>query len=234
MVGGDRTEQLAVSAVQAFLVNRIELKEAVLSLGLYSEEIRKLLRMGPTAAKRVSKMDQQHLRALLLALIPRAEVNTSELRLYVSCHELSRFLAWDGIGLFERSVVRPSHAADRIHLVRAPAFLICGHPRFVLPIDPRPTQGGVPKPWLVEMLKEAAELRDFMLANRSMTIAELARERHMGPSTFARMLRVNYLAPDIQAAIVDGTQPDDLTCWHILRGPMPLDWEQQRRLLGFP
>jgi site-specific DNA recombinase len=46
-------------------------------------------------------------------------------------------------------------------------------------------------------------------------------------------MRVNYLAPDIQAAIVDGTQPADLTRGKILFGSLPLDWEQQRHLLGF-
>jgi hypothetical protein len=34
MVAADRTEALTLSALQAFFVNRIELKEAVLSLGL--------------------------------------------------------------------------------------------------------------------------------------------------------------------------------------------------------
>lgn len=233
MVGADRTEQLTTSALAAFLVNRVELKKAVLSLGLYSEEIRGLLRKGHTAAKRLSRMDNPALRALLCALVPRAEVNTSGLSLYVSCNELTRFLAWDGVGVFEKAPVERVRTADRVHVIHAPAFLICGHPRFALPVDPRPTQGAAPKPWLVEMLEEAADLRTFMLANRSKTIPELAREKRMGPSTFARMLRVNYLAPDIQAAIVDGTQPDNLTCWHILKGPMPLDWEQQRRLFGF-
>jgi hypothetical protein len=233
MVNADRTEELVVSALEAFLVDRVELKDAVLSLGLYSDEIRRILRMGHTAAKRVKAMDRQQLRALLLALVPRAEVNIAGLRLYISCHELGRFLAWDGVGLFDKSAVQPKRSADRVHVIQAPAFLICGHPRFALPIDPCPTQAGAPKPWLVEMLDQASELRSFMLANRSKSIAELAREKGIGPSTFARLLRVNYLAPDIQAAIVDGTQPDGLTCWHILKGPMPLDWEQQRRLLGF-
>lgn len=189
--------------------------------------------MGHRAAKRLGKMDQRGLRALLVTLVPRAEVNASELRLYVSCHELTRYLAWDGVGFFEKSMLKPSRSADRVHVVHAPAFLICGHPRFALPLDPCPTQGAAPKPWLVDMLERAAELRAFTMANRSKTISELAREKRMGPSTFARMLRVNYLAPDIQAAIFDGTQPDSLTCWHILKGPMPLDWEQQRRLFGF-
>jgi len=233
MVGADRTEQLAVSALGAFLVDRVELKDAVLSLGLYSEEIGRLLRMGHRAAKRLRRMDQPALRALLSALVPRAEVNTAELRLYVSCHELTRFLGWDGVGLFEKSSVKPSRSADKVHVIHAPAFLICGHPRFALPVDPCPSQGAAPKPWLVDLLNKAAELRAFMLSNRSQTLSQLAREKRIGPSTFARMLRINYLAPDIQAAIVDGTQPDHLTCWHLLKGAMPLDWEQQRRLFGF-
>ena len=72
-----------------------------------------------------------------------------------------------------------------------------------------------------------------MLENRTKSIAELAREKGVGPSFFARMLRLNYLAPDIQAAIVDGTQPAGLTRSKILFGSLPLDWEQQRQLLGF-
>ena len=72
-----------------------------------------------------------------------------------------------------------------------------------------------------------------MLANRTKSIAELAREKRVGSAMFARFLRVNYLAPDIQAAIMDGTQPPALGHWDMLWGPMPLDWEQQRQLLGF-
>jgi DNA invertase Pin-like site-specific DNA recombinase len=233
MVAADRTEALTLSALQAFFVNRIELKEAVLSLGLYSEEVRKLLGRGHTAAKRICQMDQTQIRAMLLALVPRAEVNASELTLYVSCHETGRFLGWDGVGLFEKSALKRLHDAERVHVLHAPAFLICGHPRFALPIEPCPESTSAPDPRLTAILREADELRQFLLANRSKSISELAREKGMGPSLFARLLRVNYLAPDIQAAIVDGTQPQKLSRWQIVHGPMPLDWEQQRRLLGF-
>jgi hypothetical protein len=82
-------------------------------------------------------------------------------------------------------------------------------------------------------LKEAAALREFVLENRDRTISELAKQKRMGPSQLSRLIRANYLAPDIQAAIMDGTQPPTLTAWHLLNGPLPLDWEQQRQLLGF-
>lgn len=233
LVNADRVEQLATSALQGLLVDRVKLKEAVLSLGLYSDEIRKILRKGRLAARRLSLMDKIQLRELFLALVPRAEVTRTQLRLLVSCHELSRYLAWDGHGIFQKSELRPSHGADRFRLVYAPAFLVCGHPYFALPVNPRCSEPGDPDPELVRLLDEAADLRRFMLDNRTTPLAELATRRGIGPSMFARMMRVNYLAPDIQAAIVDGTQPADLGRNKILFGPLPLDWEQQRQLLGF-
>ena len=72
-----------------------------------------------------------------------------------------------------------------------------------------------------------------MLGNRERTISQLAREKKIGSKSFARLVRLNYLAPDIQAAIVDGTQPPDLTRHKLLFGSQPIDWHQQRRLYEF-
>jgi len=49
-----------------------------------------------------------------------------------------------------------------------------------------------------------------------------------------RMARLAYLAPGIVAAILDGMQPPTLTARRLLRvSSLPLDWNEQRRLLGF-
>jgi hypothetical protein len=226
-------EALAKSALKAFLVNRTEVKEAVLSLGRYSDETARLIKKGRVAACRIDRMDAVQLRRLFLALVPRAEVSKTELRLYVSCYELSRFLGWNGAGLFSKSALQPSQGADRVHVVSAQGHVVCGKKTYAIPLQPRESRKTEPKPWLVEILKRAAGLRDFVLANRDRTIAELAKAQRMGPSQLSRLIRANYLAPDIQAAIIDGTQPPNLTAWHILNGPLPLDWEQQRQLLGF-
>lgn len=233
MVNAERVEELAISSLQAFLGDRVKLKAAVLSLGLYSDQIAKLLRRGPLAGRRIAVMDNLQLRELFLALVPRAEVTRSQLRLLVSCYELSRFLAWDGSGVFQKCALKPSQGADRFRLIYAPAYLICGHPYFALPVNPRVGEASSPDPDLVNLLEESAELRRFMLDNRAIPMARLATKKGMGPSIFARIMRVNYLAPDIQAAIVDGVQPANLTRNRILFGPLPLDWEQQRHLLGF-
>lgn len=233
MVNSDKVEQLAVSTLQGLLTDRIELKKTVLSLGRYSAETGRSLRKGKLAARRISLMDKPRLRELFLAVVPRIEVNRSGLHLLICPFELCRLLAWDGRGIFRKSEIRP-RGSDRFRLLYAPAFLLCGHSYFAMPVTPCTVTDAKPKPDLVELLGQAAEFKQLLLDHRSKTVGELARRKRMGPTFFARILRLNYLAPDIQAAIVDGTQPADLTRNKILFGPLPLDWGQQRHLLGFP
>jgi site-specific DNA recombinase len=45
---------------------------------------------------------------------------------------------------------------------------------------------------------------------------------------------VNYLAPDILTAMMDGTQPPELTRRTLIDANLPLDWALQRKLFGFP
>jgi len=47
-----------------------------------------------------------------------------------------------------------------------------------------------------------------------------------------RSFRFAFLAPDITEAILEGRQPPSLTVER-LRDPIPYDWDEQRRLLGF-
>jgi hypothetical protein len=46
------------------------------------------------------------------------------------------------------------------------------------------------------------------------------------------MLRLNYLAPDIVQAILDGREPSGLSLIK-LSEPMPMAWAEQRASLGF-
>jgi site-specific DNA recombinase len=233
LVDALKVELLAKSALKAFLVNQCDLRQAVLSLGLYSDTIARLLRRGRMAARRVDLMDGPRLRRLFLALVPRAEITKSELRLYVSCCELVRYLAWDGMGLFVKAALGSSPKEDRVHMVVSQADAVCGRRTYILPIEPCLPNVGDPKPELIDALRKGNELRAFVLANRDRSIRQLAKEKNLGASQLSRYIRVNYLAPDIQTAIMDGTQPDGLTDWALLYGPLPLDWEQQRQLLGF-
>ena len=53
-------------------------------------------------------------------------------------------------------------------------------------------------------------------------------------SHLVRLARLRFLAPDITLAIIAGRQPVELTARSLLRsGELPIDWEGQRKALGF-
>ena len=45
-----------------------------------------------------------------------------------------------------------------------------------------------------------------------------------------RLIRLAFLAPDLQQAILEGTQPADLNLDHLIAKPIPIDWNAQRQL----
>lgn len=232
-VRADEIEQLTLSIIQAFLADRAQLREALLSLGAYTEEVASALKAGQLAARRVALFEKEQLRELIAALVLRADLNRSHLRLLVSNYEVFRFLAWDGVGLFSKAHIRP-RGADKFRMLYAPCCLIRTRPEYAIPV--RPNENACPHhdAGLVEALHQAAELRHFLLTNRSRSIAQLAKEKNLGSKHFARLIRLNYLAPDIQAAIMDGSQPPELTARKLVFSSLPLDWDHQRRLFGFP
>ena len=57
----------------------------------------------------------------------------------------------------------------------------------------------------------------------------------MGPYGQAlRTLKLAFLAPDIQLAILSGTQPRGLLLKDLIYQAIPTAWPEQRKLFGFP
>ena len=56
----------------------------------------------------------------------------------------------------------------------------------------------------------------------------------MVPSYATRLHRLTLLAPNIVSAILNGDQPPELTARRLMDDTrLPLDWNEQRRTLGF-
>jgi site-specific DNA recombinase len=63
----------------------------------------------------------------------------------------------------------------------------------------------------------------------------IASQERVTPGYVSRLLRLPLLAPDIVTAIVNGKNPPQLTAKKLMRLALeiPIDWTEQRELLGF-
>src|SRR6202035_4795088 len=94
--------------------------------------------------------------------------------------------------------------------------------------------GSSPDSRLVRLFVRAHAIRDRLLNDKSITLEELAKAEGVVPSYATRLLRLTVLAPDIIAAILQGEQPVGLTARKLMDDTrLPLDWNEQRRALGF-
>ncbi len=85
-----------------------------------------------------------------------------------------------------------------------------------------------PDPTLVRALRNAHAM---LSANRSGN-PQLAE----APTTSyrRRLIRLAFLAPDLQRAILEGRQPFGLTMAALMEGEFPLSWATQRKKFGTP
>ncbi len=90
-----------------------------------------------------------------------------------------------------------------------------------------------PNPTLTSLILRAHRLWVTLLAEPQ-TMTSLAKREGVTASYLTRLIRLAWLAPDITAAILEGTQPASLTANRLLlEGCLPLAWSEQHTRLGF-
>ena len=84
-------------------------------------------------------------------------------------------------------------------------------------------------------LEAAVRHRVFdTLDERPKTLEEIANSEGVVPSYATRLFRLTLLAPDIVSAILSGRHPPELTARRLMDDTrLPLEWQDQRQLLGF-
>ncbi|HYA81241.1 MAG TPA: recombinase family protein [Methylocystis sp.] len=94
--------------------------------------------------------------------------------------------------------------------------------------------GVPPDAALVRLLVRAHSLARRLAAGPGSTLEDAGALEGMGAPYAARLMRLNSLAPEIVTAILNGRQPVGLTASKLMADTrLPLDWTEQRRILGF-
>jgi len=79
----------------------------------------------------------------------------------------------------------------------------------------------------------AVAARERLQAMGDVPLAKAAAWLGRCRSTLTDRIKFSYLAPDIIEAILAGRQPRSLTRRRLATIDLPIDWRQQRQMLGF-
>ena len=230
----DHLEKLVVASASEFLCDRKKLRAALKRLGIYGDELDDLARRGKVAAAHLDRTPPEQMEGLFAALLLRIEIGEEQISLEFRAVELRRLLLWDGATAF---CGRPADwpCSDARYTLDVPACAISAERGPVVHIAPRAAlEGSRPDKALVALISRARAAQRLVEENRQRSVASLAIEMRCKPGHFSRLIRLNYLAPDIVTAILDGTQPATLNRDALLKANLPMDWSLQRKLLGFP
>ncbi len=227
------TERLVVSALQNLLCDREQLRSMLLDLGRHGAELSAACRKGAIASRRLEGLSREQLRSVLHGVVIRIEVARERIKVVTRALEYEHLLDWDFVGHFRRQTEDTARAPT--HLIDIPcAGAIRLERRVRLPIVERKSQTYRINKRLRELISDARSAWTLIEDNRQLAPKEIARRCNVSLSYLMRLLRLNYLAPDIVTSIMDGAQPRELTRRALIDANLPLDWALQRKLFGFP
>lgn len=230
----DHLEALILAAISNFLCDRKLLRSALKTYGIYGDELEDLAQRGKAVSLQFDSTPPEQMHDLLEALLHRIEIGEERVSIDFRLIELRRFLLWGGATVFRG---RPADwpCSDARFVLEVPACAISAERWPVVHLEPRDVDHhNRPDKALIKLMGRARRAQMLVEENRERTVASLAAELRCKPGHFSRLIRLNYLAPDIVTAILDGTQPDTLTRDVLLKANLPMDWLLQRKLFGFP
>jgi DNA invertase Pin-like site-specific DNA recombinase len=166
-------------------------------------------------------------RAFLAALIERIDIGTNQIDIHFRPTRLNALLdvAATPLSSVTDGETQILSVPVRLHRSAREIMLIDG-------ADPFATVK--PDARLIKLLVRARRFNAALVDGDGVPFAALAEREGVSPSYFTRLVRLNYLAPDITHAILDGRQPRDLTAAKLLaHSRLPLGWPEQRMALGF-
>ena len=192
-------------AVLALFANRAELARVAREFQIHETQVSELL-------ERVERWKGKP-----LDVVKRVDLGTEEMGLNV---DLSRFLGAEGIVV--RHVIPTCIRRRGVEM------------RLVLRNGETGARDARIDLALVKAIVRARQWFEQVASGKAQSFAEIARAEGIGRRYVANLIPLAFLAPDIVASILSGTQPVELTTQELTkRIDLPLDWAEQRAQLGF-
>ncbi len=224
-------EQIVTSRIRRWLSQPADILAAIASQVTDATDQRHLIDRAAALAGSWSELAPARQRAALAALIKRVDIAVDRVDIQLLP---TRLVAMLGEALGEKLPIsdgRTDEPAPRCFSV--PARVRRAGRGMKMLVEGRAPDSGTanPDPTLIKLIVRAYVFRDKLLQRGGKHVAS---EGTPSSSYIIRLARLSFLAPDIVGATLDGRQPRGLTTEQLIdHSRLPLDWRQQRSLLGF-
>jgi site-specific DNA recombinase len=228
-------EALAAARLLQLLGDRAALFRALQDAGALpaaAAEQARILQAAAAFARRWPDLGPAAQAAALRQLLRRAELHPERLDLHVDPEGLA------GLLLDPQAIAKVPHrhgnAGEALPiLLSAAARLRRSGKEITLMIGEGDGAPPAATP-LARLLSKAHRLQASLVSGEVADLNALARREAVGRTYLARVLRLAHLAPSVVEAILAGREPEGLTVNRLMKQvQLPLEWDAQRRVLGF-
>jgi DNA invertase Pin-like site-specific DNA recombinase len=223
-------EGLVIQRIWGLLSNQGDLFQAIEPLVPDANDQQHLLGRAAQLSRAWFDLPPVDMRDHLQSIIQRIVIHDSKVDIHIDRHNLIDALEGKHGGNLP-SADSPSTSVPLTLTVQA-RLRRTGMQQKII-ID-GPSGKAEPDANLIKLITEAHHLNAQLIAGNGASLASIAAAAQIGGSWFTRLIRITHLAPDITKAILDGRHPPELTANKLLRDTrLPLDWDEQRKMLGF-
>lgn len=229
----DDFEELVLSSLSAQFVRRENFRQYLVKAGYRGRQLTGHLHLGARAARLMKTITHAQLQAAIKAIIERIDVSDDQIFISIRAKQFTQFAQWNGVGLLSANTIAVT-ANNPVEVLTVSTSTV----RIKRDLTNLFTQRRVPdsaskNPALIRLVRQARRAQGVIDDSHALSVLEVSKACHCAHTRLPRLLRLNYLAPDIIASILDGRQPSDLTTKKLMSKDLPLDWSAQRRVLGF-
>jgi hypothetical protein len=226
-------EGLVINRVRAFLADPTAVFDVVENGSQSGSRQGQLIERGRQIAEDLGTQPPDKIKATLMTLLCRVEVNPDRIEINISRHRLVGLLSGQSIDLTRQDQTLESNSDDLVTLTSAARLKRAGREMRMLVENSDDQMAADPS--LLRIVARAHDIQDRLNQNTQLTVNDIALEERVTAAYIYTLLRLPWLAPDITTAIVNGRQPQDLNAKTLMRktSRLPADWMEQRALLGF-
>lgn len=222
-------ERLVVKLIGEFLADQNRIWDLCKEANLSHDESVAALKRANQLAQDLQRGSDGGQRSLLLHLIKRIVVRAGRIVMELSRAGLLKQLCeWDAAELRAKK-------GDRTVVLTVPCQFRRRGMEMRLVIGNRSGAEGRPDATLIAALVRAHAWWQELYSGDSRSIKHIADREGSDERYVARNLKLAFLTPDLTAAILEGSQPANLTADALIKmSDLPWAWPAQRQRLGIP